>query len=101
MDAKTVIRRALFEIYTIDEIKREPRTVMLQDIDKAYWEFVVKQEFVDYGKVFYFTASLFVVTQETFPEVVPLIIASNIGYRPEEIIEEMAKVITRMLEEEP
>ena len=97
MNAKEVIRKALFETYTIDELKKEPKTIMLQDIDENYWEFVVKQEFVDHGEVFYWIASLFVVARKTYPEVIPLINISNIGYKPDEAIEEMAKVIMRLM----
>ena len=98
MTAKEVIKKAVFDAHSVEAIKEKPKVIFLQDIDKTYWEFVLKHEFVDHGDVFYFRVTLFLVDEDHF-EPIPLISTTNIGYRPNEMIEEFAKVMDRALAE--
>ena len=95
--AEIVIRKALFDTYSVEEVKKAPKSIQLKNIDEEYDGFVIEQEYYDYGEIFYFAAALFII--ETNGQLVPLAGITNIGYRPEEAIEELAKVMERFKKE--
>ena len=95
---KDVLEKAIFKTYTTDEIKDGVKSVRLGDIDKKYVDFAIEQGFMDYGDIYFYHVSLFLIEYDG--HLVPLVVMSNVAYNPEEVIEEMAKVIQRILKQE-
>ena len=98
MNIKDVLRKAIFETYTIDEIKAGAKAVRLGDIDEKYSDFAIEQGFMDYSDIYYFHVSLFLIEYDG--QLVPLVGMSNIAYDPQEVIDEMANVMQRVLKQE-
>jgi len=95
MKATEVVRKAIFGMYSIEELKEQQRTIFLKDIDEQYSDFVIDHIFTDKGDgVFYFIVGLYVIDKGHF---VPLYIGTNIGYTSKELVNEAARVIKEVM----
>ena len=98
--AEKAIWTAMFETKTKEELEKERQFVFLQDIDPEYWEFMITLEHDkdDSGKINHWVAGLWVVTKQIYPDAIRVLCLSNLAYSPKGAVEEMAKVMTAMMD---
>ena len=90
--AEKAIRDALLKM----ENSNEYEVVVLQTIDRDYWEFVLAKKMVHKEKTHYLEIGLYAITRATYPDSSLLIKVTNIAYSYEGMIEQLARVMDEM-----
>ena len=89
----TKAEKAIQEAMLKGNFSENGSVIMLQDIDKDYWEFLISMNKVRNGKTFWNEVSLFCVTRATFPDPSLLVKVTNIAYSWESMVKELARVM--------
>ena len=93
--AEKAIWTAMYETLPKEELEKKRRLIMLQNIDKDYWEFgvVLTHDKDDSGKIDHWVAELWIMTRYIYPDAIRVLCLSNLAYSPEGAVKEMARVM--------